>query len=125
MADMDPAIRDLVGEIDYDPNELRRRYAYERDVRLRPDKNQQYVETTAQFSHYVDDPYVEPIDREPLHDHVEVAIIGGGIGGLLVGARLREQGFEDRSEEHTSELQSLMRISYDGLCLNKKKDNPG
>src|SRR3546814_7323685 len=27
---------------------------------------------------------------------------------------------EDRSEEHTSELQSLMRISYAVLCLNKK-----
>src|SRR3546814_16672741 len=26
-----------------------------------------------------------------------------------------------RSEEHTSELQSLMRISYAGLCLKKKK----
>src|SRR3546814_9210424 len=26
-----------------------------------------------------------------------------------------------RSEEHTSELQSLMRISYAGFCLNKKK----
>src|SRR3546814_1523525 len=26
-----------------------------------------------------------------------------------------------RSEEHTSELQSLMRISYPGLCLKKKK----
>src|SRR3546814_5124904 len=26
-----------------------------------------------------------------------------------------------RSEEHTSELQSLMRISYAGSCLNKKK----
>src|SRR3546814_1693652 len=26
-----------------------------------------------------------------------------------------------RSEEHTSELQSLMRISYDGLCMKKKK----
>src|SRR3546814_5365050 len=26
----------------------------------------------------------------------------------------------DRSEEHTSELQSLMRISYAVLCLNKK-----
>src|SRR3546814_7097081 len=25
-----------------------------------------------------------------------------------------------RSEEHTSELQSLMRISYDAFCLNKK-----
>src|SRR3546814_4815243 len=28
-----------------------------------------------------------------------------------------------RSEEHTSELQSLMRISYAGFCLKKKKNN--
>src|SRR3546814_2101702 len=27
----------------------------------------------------------------------------------------------ERSEEHTSELQSLMRISYAAFCLNKKK----
>src|SRR3546814_10317621 len=30
------------------------------------------------------------------------------------------QGREDRSEEHTSELQSLMRISYAVFCLKKK-----
>src|SRR3546814_1552962 len=29
-----------------------------------------------------------------------------------------------RSEEHTSELQSLMRISYAGFCLKKKTTNP-
>src|SRR3546814_10687786 len=29
-------------------------------------------------------------------------------------------GIEDRSEEHTSELQSLMRISYAVFCLKKK-----
>src|SRR3546814_3082377 len=29
----------------------------------------------------------------------------------------------DRSEEHTSELQSLMRISYAVFCLKKKKPN--
>src|SRR3546814_10650203 len=29
-----------------------------------------------------------------------------------------------RSEEHTSELQSLMRISYAVFCLKKKKDEP-
>src|SRR3546814_8489567 len=29
--------------------------------------------------------------------------------------------FPDRSEEHTSELQSLMRISYAVFCLKKKK----
>src|SRR3546814_10827067 len=33
------------------------------------------------------------------------------------------QGFieDQRSEEHTSELQSLMRISYAGFCLKKKR----
>src|SRR3546814_1435550 len=30
---------------------------------------------------------------------------------------------EGRSEEHTSELQSLMRISYAGFCLKKKKNH--
>src|SRR3546814_2363297 len=44
---------------------------------------------------------------------------------LLEGASLRPQfenapGYE-RSEEHTSELQSLMRISYAVFCLKKKK----
>src|SRR3546814_2386522 len=32
-------------------------------------------------------------------------------------------GDNDRSEEHTSELQSLMRISYAVFCLKKKKQN--
>src|SRR3546814_1085308 len=32
-------------------------------------------------------------------------------------------GFVLRSEEHTSELQSLMRISYAVFCLKKKKKN--
>src|SRR3546814_5469131 len=35
-------------------------------------------------------------------------------------AKVRNQGFEDRSEEHTSELQSLMRSSYAVFCLKKK-----
>ena len=33
--------------------------------------------------------------REPLTDEVDVAVIGGGFGGLLAGARLREAGVED------------------------------
>src|SRR3546814_10731126 len=33
-----------------------------------------------------------------------------------------ETGSYDRSEEHTSELQSLMRISYAVFCLKKKKE---
>src|SRR3546814_9246023 len=34
-----------------------------------------------------------------------------------------EQDGSERSEEHTSELQSLMRISYAVFCLKKKKQN--
>src|SRR3546814_418951 len=36
---------------------------------------------------------------------------------------LRKLGLVTRSEEHTSELQSLMRISYDVFCLNNKNAN--
>src|SRR3546814_1921254 len=35
--------------------------------------------------------------------------------------RLRRQRLATRSEEHTSELQSLMRISYAVFCLKKQK----
>src|SRR3546814_4610211 len=40
---------------------------------------------------------------------------------LLAKARLGPGGRSGRSEEHTSELQSLMRISYAVFCLKKKK----
>src|SRR3546814_4365881 len=35
----------------------------------------------------------------------------------------QQRAFIKRSEEHTSELQSLMRISYAVFCLKKKKQN--
>src|SRR3546814_10023129 len=38
-------------------------------------------------------------------------------------ATLRRSNRSDRSEEHTSELQSLMRTSYDVFCLKKKRHN--
>ncbi|MBQ73531.1 MAG: monooxygenase [Gammaproteobacteria bacterium] len=89
------AVDDLMGELDFSPTALKSKYLEERDKRIREEGNDQYTEVTAEFSHYVDDPYAEAVEREPLFDEVEVAIIGGGFGGLLVGARLREAGFED------------------------------
>ncbi|HUO11708.1 MAG TPA: NAD(P)/FAD-dependent oxidoreductase, partial [Caulobacteraceae bacterium] len=83
------------GELEFDPDALHEKYLAERDKRLREDGIDQYVEVTAEFSHFVDDPYVEPgFTRDPVFDHVEVAVIGGGFGGLLAGARLREAGVE-------------------------------
>src|SRR3546814_7804383 len=56
-------------------------------------------------------------------------VAGGGRGLVLprrhlaarCDGRLRRVGRRSRSEEHTSELQSLMRISYAVFCLKKKK----
>jgi cyclohexanone monooxygenase len=79
----------------FDPDLLRDRYRSERDKRLRSDANEQYIEIAGQFAHYLDDPYVEVQERAALFDEVQVAIIGGGFGGLLAGARLREAGIED------------------------------
>ncbi len=95
LAENDELLRELVGEIDFDPTELKAKYLAERDKRLRDDGNEQYVEVAGDFSNYVDDPYAERVDREPLFDHTEVIIIGGGFGGLLMGGRLREAGFDD------------------------------
>lgn len=65
----------------------------ERDKRLRVDANDQYIEVVGEFSNYVDDPYIDDeLTRDPLTDEVEVVVIGGGFGGLLTGARLREAG---------------------------------
>jgi len=83
-------------EIDFDPEALRAKYREERDKRLRPDGNDQYVEVRGGFSRFLDDPYVEAgFTRAPLTDQVEVMVIGGGFGGLLAAARLREAGIED------------------------------
>jgi cation diffusion facilitator CzcD-associated flavoprotein CzcO len=80
----------------FDADTLRDKYRRERDRRLREEGNDQYVEVTEQFAHFLDDPYADPgFERQPLHDQVEVLIIGGGFGGLLAGARLRQAGVED------------------------------
>src|SRR3546814_3929588 len=48
-----------------------------------------------------------------IDDHQPVALAGVGLALQLL----------ERSEEHTSELQSLMRISYAVFCLKKKTTN--
>ena len=83
-------------ELGFDPDALRDKYRVERDKRLREDANDQYNEIKGEFSNFIEDPYITvDIDREPFTDEVEVAIIGGGFGGLIAGARLSELGFED------------------------------
>src|SRR3546814_8856623 len=46
---------------------------------------------------------------------------GGPVAALQSQRGAQRSGQRARSEEHTSELQSLMRISYAVFCLKKKK----
>jgi cyclohexanone monooxygenase len=80
---------------EYDAEWVRAKYAAERGKRLRADAVDQYVEVTADFSHYADDPYAEQFDRDPVRDHVRVLIIGAGLGSLIAAARLHEAGIDD------------------------------
>ena len=87
---------DSAAELVFDPDALRERYRVERDKRLREDGNEQYVEMTGSFAHYLEDPYVdEKTARKPVTDEVDVVLIGGGFGGLQAGARLRDAGIKD------------------------------
>ena len=82
-------------DLEFDADALREKYRQERDKRLRDEGNEQYVEVSGRFAHFTDDPHVERSARKPLTDEVEVVVVGGGFGGLLAGARLREAGVED------------------------------
>jgi cyclohexanone monooxygenase len=78
-----------------DKDWIRRKYREERDKRVRPDGNDQYIRVAGQLAHYLDDPYTPVVERAPLTDHVTVAFIGGGFAGLVTGARLKEAGVTD------------------------------
>src|SRR3546814_6451828 len=59
-----------------------------------------------------------------LKDHVKQAVVAaadGAIAAMAVEKYLRKR--KNRSEEHTSELHSLMRNSYAVFCLKKQNNN--
>ena len=74
---------------------LKRKYAAERDKRIRADGSDQYVRLETEYSDLAIDPYTPREERDPLTDHVTFAFIGGGFAGLVVGARLKDAGIGD------------------------------
>src|SRR3546814_8933040 len=62
----------------------------------------------------------EQLDGDADHHHDQQQVGRHGVESR--GARAAEQERGERSEEHTSELQSLMRISYAVFCLKKNND---
>src|SRR3546814_6325357 len=61
---------------------------------------------------YCDEPIIDPSFLDGAMDSYNVA-------GAILDLKF-DPGLRDRSEEHTSELQSLMRISYAVFCLKTK-----
>src|SRR3546814_10229902 len=74
------------------------------------------------------------VDEYPLGDFDDILAkcklhYGDALAGKIFSVRCKRAGKHpfssmdvERSEEHTSELQSLMRISYAVFCLKKKKN---
>src|SRR3546814_8843028 len=62
--------------------------------------------------------------REPFSGEVNISVERSSLGPAIAVVRQHARIPACRSEEHTSELQSLMRISYAVFCLKKKKKTP-
>ena len=80
-------------DTDFDPEAVRAKYLAERDKRLVPHRADiRDLSTDEYFASYRDDPFTPFTDRPPVAEDVDVVIVGGGIAGILAGARLREAG---------------------------------
>ena len=82
--------------LEFDPDALREKYREERKKRMNPKLNAQWAEAAGDFSQYLNDPYVEPgFARPAVHEEIEVLVVGGGFGGLISAAKLRQAGIDD------------------------------
>src|SRR3546814_5223699 len=63
------------------------------------------------------------IERGACGRHGSIDFCAATFGNMADQAAVMGPPVLERSEEHTSELQSLMRISYAVFCLKKKKEN--
>ncbi|OBI11636.1 monooxygenase [Mycobacterium sp. E2327] len=81
---------------DIDIDALREKYLHERDKRLRPEGSKQYLELKGDFAEFSEvDPHTPVTPRTPITEDVQVAVLGGGIAGLLAGAYLKKSGVDD------------------------------
>ncbi|KAJ3341969.1 hypothetical protein HDU93_003790 [Gonapodya sp. JEL0774] len=85
-------------DFNFDPVALKRKYLEERDRRLRADGNAQYlgIEKDGKFGRFLEDPYTEPIVRDPRVEDIRIAVLGGGFAGLQTAAKIREAGFTSK-----------------------------
>src|SRR3546814_5644684 len=93
-------------------------------TRRSSDLAQRHAEHGVGGAHVRVEPDRLPQRRERIGQQVSALGLEDRPGEQVMAAGLVRQQLDDtRSEEHTSELQSLMRISYAVFCLKKKNIN--
>jgi len=68
--------------------EERRKRAFEGRAAIRD------LDHDADFAAYRDDPFTPYVERDPIDDDIDVAVIGAGLAGVVAGADLRTEGIE-------------------------------
>ena len=83
-------------QIEFDPAALRQKYLEEREKRMNTQTSRHYVKLRGQFEKLYEDPNADPnFQRPPVIKEMDLAIIGGGYGGLLSGAEARRAGVKN------------------------------
>jgi cation diffusion facilitator CzcD-associated flavoprotein CzcO len=81
--------------ISFDREAVNDKYAEERRKRMIEGRAAtRDLSVDEHFSSYRDDPFTPYVERDPIDDEVDVAIIGAGVAGVLAGADLRDAGIE-------------------------------
>src|SRR5262249_54815955 len=75
-----------------DLDAVRDKYRRERAKRITEGRGVIHNLRDPSFAEYLRDPFTPFVHREPITDDVDVAIVGAGMSGVVVGARLREAG---------------------------------
>src|SRR5579864_4405811 len=76
-----------------DIKSLREKYLHERDKRLNPEGQKQYVRPVGDFAdNYDADPFMPVVPRAPLSEDLDVAILGAGWSGITAAYHLKQAG---------------------------------
>ena len=81
---------------DIDISALREKYLREREKRLRPEGQKQYVRPTADVTETFDaDPHMPLVPRAPISEDIDVVVLGAGWGGVMAAYHLKQAGIHN------------------------------
>ena len=102
--DCEPTDIPAIDEIDVAA--IMRKYAHERDRRMRPEAQDQYVSPQGRFAQISEtDMHMPLIERDSVSEDLDVMVLGGGFSGVLAGYYLREAGVDDfRVVDHAGDF---------------------